>query len=176
MKCFKGVLLFAALMCLAPVDASAKNGGKSPQKPKTEQKFRTVLLVNPEFPELQSANARVDFSSKKKVVSLKSRLLIPSSSSLGIVDAATATVADIHIEWTREGQIVADCSLKFDASDESMDDSPAKFQFRLHIKNNGKQDVKGTCGPVVPSLLKTDSVKVYKLSNATERLDFLYAP
>lgn len=145
-------------------------GGKGIQRRQQIRIREQLIPSDAALTDLATSSGRIDFRSKKKS-QLKARVLIPvPAPSLGIADAAGLEGADLHLEIQREGVAVADCSL------ESMgtDDHGTTGQLRLHVKNSGRRDVKGSCLPAetLPAMQMGDRVVVYGVVNSV-RVNFL---
>jgi len=151
--------------------AIAAPGKAKPNKGKPVA-FKIVLAPDPALIDLAAAKSRIDFQNKVHR-SLKGVLSIPLvAPSLGIADAVGAAAALIHLEFTRAGVVVADCSMAYQADSDASEPSTVS-RYRLHVKTNGKHEVKGSCGNnSVPTLQKDDSVKAYAIV-AGVRVDFM---
>lgn len=118
--------------------------------------------------DLAAARAKLKFSSHqndlKGFASLKvdAKFPIPSP-SLGITDAATAAAAQVHIEISRGGAVIADCSLAFDADHDHDGDASAKYQLRLRSGNGSTMGAKGSCPNGLPAMMPGDSEIIYGL-------------
>jgi hypothetical protein len=173
--------MFTKNLCLAlvigtfavSVDAHAKPGKGHPNKGKPTR-INGAFVVNPALTDLVGSKGSIDYMAKKPR-SLKAvvRLPIPAA-SVGISDEATAAAQEVHMELSRDGVAYADCSFAFQASHDSDDATPPTVaQYRLHVKTNGKHDVKGTCGNgTVPTIQSGDTIRVYTLVNGAP-VDFM---
>lgn len=114
--------------------------------------------------DLATSSGRLHYRSKKGKTFLKVRILIPEvSASLGIADDATAALAVPHLEVVREGLVLSDCTLVYQAEDAEEAAEADGHKYRLHVKSHrgAAQDKKGSCGGTMPEILSTDQVQVY---------------
>lgn len=177
----KAVILLIALALLTPIPGYAKNdkekgpGGRNPQS--QQVRIRAALdPIDPLLVDLATARGQIDFRSKanhkhtKTQLKIRAKFAIPSA-SVGIVDLASAAAAQIHMEVTRAEEIVADCILVFMPDDDDLLEPPTEANYRLHVKSQGLQNVKGYCEEV-PELQEGDRVVIYAIVNET-RVDAL---
>jgi hypothetical protein len=170
--------LFALILSAAVMSSPTHCWAAQGKKPEATKPVKIRLSLAPDalYTDLAKAKGRLDYQVNKKQKDLKAMVHVPISTTLGIADKATAKAAAIHAEFLHaDGTVYADCTLKYDGGDDNdtvvtTDDA---FNFKLHLKNQGKKEVKGTCGGTIPAMVKGDTVKVYLLTAAPARLDFM---
>ena len=154
------VALSLLSLAIASTAVAAPGGGKKPSTPKKPSRIRATLAVDAALADLSTAKGSFDFEAKKHR-SLKAVVKLPlTSNTLGISDAAAAAATEIHFEFSREGAVVADCILSFQAPEAG--ESASTWQYRLFVKTNGKKEVHGKCSPAgTPELQSADTVSAY---------------
>jgi hypothetical protein len=161
MKILTKCLVVTLASCLTLSGSTYAAPGKPKPPTVKPARVRAELKVDAALTDLATAKGSFDFQRTKKHSSLKGLVRLPvATTSLGVSDAATAATAKIHLEFARAGQVFADCTLVYQAG--KADITPSQWQYRLHVKSNGKKDVNGTCGVGdVPALEASDAVTAY---------------
>lgn len=174
-------IIVGAALFTSTLPAFAERGGSGPSdKDRPQKKESTRVRIKQRLdrveglsPDLVASKGNLDYegkSNKKKSIvtrQLKVRVVLPAAASLGVADAAGAALLPLHFEVLRAGAVVSDCTLAFQEPQVSeSEETPTKFQFRLHGHANAKgrvKLVKGECADGLPTLQSTDGVKVYAI-------------
>ncbi len=187
--------LFSIVLAVAliPITAFADNGhGKNGDKGnKGNGSHIKVDLLPSDATQLDlvSARGKVHLRLKNHGKSfLQIKVKLPyTSTTLGILDDATAAAADIHVEFSRDTDadsiadtIIDDCALTYrGVSDDGddLDDSGDERKYDLKIRQKGTNSVQnqfGSCGgSSLPALEATDTMRVYAILGDLTQVNFM---